>query len=144
MIDIWLIFNLCLPFIEVLLHTYIEMVSTEDTREINHHGAALTVEDDWKKEDQGKSMKAIPNNTVKVTHADNYMKKDKEETNARSWMGEEQHLSGLNKTIDQVKRNNNKKLKMAKQLTFYFIPIMALSFVVGYWTIGLIKNKYPH
>ena len=30
MIDVWLIFNLTLPFIEVLLHTYIEALNEDD------------------------------------------------------------------------------------------------------------------
>ena len=80
MIDIWLIFNLCLPFIEVLLHTYIEMMTNEDIREINHHGAAVTVEDDKKKEDRG------------VTYVDNFMKEDSEDINARSLVGKNGHI----------------------------------------------------
>ena len=38
MMDYWLVFNLILPFIEVLLHTYMERLSDEDI--ISHHGPA--------------------------------------------------------------------------------------------------------
>merc|ERR1712180_536935 len=38
MIDIWLIFNLLLPYIEVLVHTYMDSLRNEEDREINHHG----------------------------------------------------------------------------------------------------------
>ena len=38
MMDIWLIFNLLLPFMEVLLHTYIDYLRNDEDREINHHG----------------------------------------------------------------------------------------------------------
>ena len=37
MIDVWLIFNLIVPFVEVLLHTYKDSLREED-REVNHHG----------------------------------------------------------------------------------------------------------
>ena len=60
MIDIWLIFNLLLPFIEVLIHSYMDtlrynsqvgsslQVATfytrdDDDREINHHGCTIEV-----------------------------------------------------------------------------------------------------
>ena len=38
MIDIWLIFNLVVPFVEVLLHTYKDYLREEDNREVHHHG----------------------------------------------------------------------------------------------------------
>ena len=56
MIDIWLIFNLLLPFIEVLVHTYMDSLRFESSpsfvenlprndedREINHHGRPVEV-----------------------------------------------------------------------------------------------------
>ena len=49
MIDVWLIFNLMMPFALVLLHTYIDSLRTdtnedgEGGRTINHHGKAVTV-----------------------------------------------------------------------------------------------------
>ena len=36
MMDYWLVFTLILPFIEVLLHTYMEKLSDEDI--VSHHG----------------------------------------------------------------------------------------------------------
>ena len=38
MVDYWLVFNLFLPFFEVVLHTYIELLNDEEGRIINHHG----------------------------------------------------------------------------------------------------------
>ena len=35
MMDLWLIFNLTLPFIEVLLHTYIEALNEDDIMKLN-------------------------------------------------------------------------------------------------------------
>ena len=40
-----MLFNLFLPFAQVLLHTYIDLLreGEEEEREINHHGKALKV-----------------------------------------------------------------------------------------------------
>ena len=46
MVDLWLIFAQVVPWIEVLLHTLIDWMRTEDEgeeREINHHGRTITV-----------------------------------------------------------------------------------------------------
>ena len=43
MIDYWLIFTLMLPFVEVLLHTYMENLNDDEDRTINHHGVAMDV-----------------------------------------------------------------------------------------------------
>ena len=43
MIDFWLIFNLILPFIEVLLHTYIEYLNQDDITKLGKENAEETV-----------------------------------------------------------------------------------------------------
>ncbi|XP_023332214.1 glutamate-gated chloride channel alpha [Eurytemora carolleeae] len=45
LVDVWLIFAQSIPFFEVLLHTFIDNMRTEDSesREINHHGVKITV-----------------------------------------------------------------------------------------------------
>ena len=43
MIDIWLIFVQIVPFVEVLLHTYIDSLRGDEGREINHHGTSVKV-----------------------------------------------------------------------------------------------------
>ena len=50
MVDYWLVFNLMIPFIEVLIHTYEDTLRTDD-QEVNHHGRTVTVGGDDKKED---------------------------------------------------------------------------------------------
>ena len=45
MVDYWLIFTLMLPFVEVLLHTYMESLNDDEDRTINHHGVAMDVND---------------------------------------------------------------------------------------------------
>ena len=42
MIDIWLLFCILVPFIEVLLHTWMDLHRKED-RDINHHGRSVRV-----------------------------------------------------------------------------------------------------
>ena len=46
MVDVWLLFNLLLPFIIVLLHTYMDTLRNDDEREINHHGKSIQVGND--------------------------------------------------------------------------------------------------
>jgi hypothetical protein len=46
MIDIWLIFAQLIPFVEVLLHTYMDTLRVGEEggeREVNHHGKTITV-----------------------------------------------------------------------------------------------------
>ena len=47
MVDVWLIFAQVVPWVEVLLHTLVDWMRTDeekgDGREINHHGKTITV-----------------------------------------------------------------------------------------------------
>ena len=45
MVDVWLIFAQAVPWVEVLLHTWIDMMRTEgeEGREINNHGKTIIV-----------------------------------------------------------------------------------------------------
>ena len=46
MIDIWLLFTLTIPFVEVFLQTYIENIRSKivDNKEMNHHGKTIVVD----------------------------------------------------------------------------------------------------
>ena len=46
MMDVWLIFNLIVPFVEVLLHTYKDMLREEEDREVNQHGRVRKIGED--------------------------------------------------------------------------------------------------
>ena len=66
MVEIWLIFNLLLPFSDVLLHTYTDHVRSalDENREINHHGKTVKVgggDHDDDEEEQGEEEKDNPN-----------------------------------------------------------------------------------
>ena len=60
MVDVWLLFNLILPFLLVFLHTYMDYLREEEDREINHHGKTVTVGDD---------REAIPETAIKVCNS---------------------------------------------------------------------------
>jgi hypothetical protein len=57
MIDVWLIFTQMIPFMEVLLHTWMDSHRVSEDREINHHGKTLTVGDDEVANDEVKYLK---------------------------------------------------------------------------------------
>ena len=44
MVDIWLIFGIVIPFLEVAILTFKEYNNTEEEQEINHHGRKITVD----------------------------------------------------------------------------------------------------
>ena len=50
MVDYWLVFNLMIPFIEVLIHTYEDTLRT-DEQEVNHHGRTVSVGGEKDKKD---------------------------------------------------------------------------------------------
>ena len=43
LIDVWLIFSQLIPFVSVLLHTFMDNMRTDGDREINHHGEVRKV-----------------------------------------------------------------------------------------------------
>ena len=48
MIDVWLIFAQMVPFVEVLLHSWMDLHRVTEDREINHHGKSVKLDDDLK------------------------------------------------------------------------------------------------
>ena len=72
MIGIWLIFNLLMPFVLVLLHTFMDSLRTEKSEEgegrnINHHGKVVTV-------GGNKAGEKEPRKTIQVAPADNHQR----------------------------------------------------------------------
>ena len=43
MVDVWLMFNLFKPFLDIIIQTYIETLRVEEEKEINHHGKTIVV-----------------------------------------------------------------------------------------------------
>ena len=50
MVDIWLIFAQLVPFLEVLLHSWMDMLRVDEDREINHHGKTIKPGDEESQE----------------------------------------------------------------------------------------------
>ena len=67
MIDLWMLFNLFLPFMQVLLHTYIDFLreGEEEEREINHHGKTIKVGGEVD-DDKEEKMRAVTVHSGKV------------------------------------------------------------------------------
>merc|ERR1719495_1691940 len=60
MVDIWLIFAQMIPWIEVLLHTWLDLQRSEDEgRTINHHGKELEIGGDAN-EKVGSTIQVFP------------------------------------------------------------------------------------
>ncbi len=108
MIDVWLIFNLLVPFSEVLLHTWIDSLREEDYREINHHG---------------KSIKVNPKNsgTIDVSLVD---RDEKVEVMARK------------NYYDQMKSKNGKLLARVIMVARFGLPSVFGIFSVIYFIVG--------
>ena len=63
MVDAWLLFNLLYPFIVVLIHTYMDTLRSGDDREINHHGRAITINEENDEGDGTRKIQVITDNT---------------------------------------------------------------------------------
>ena len=71
MVDTWMIFNLVLPFIEVILHTYTDLLreeeEEEDPRQMNHHGKIIDVDSDKDgPKSKSKLIRVAPKDLVSV------------------------------------------------------------------------------
>ena len=43
MVDVWLIFAQMVPFVEVLLHSWMDFNRIDEDRDINHHGKTINI-----------------------------------------------------------------------------------------------------
>merc|ERR1719167_1077631 len=121
MIDIWLIFNLLLPFIEVLVHTYMDSLRNDEDREINHHGRPVEVGEDESR--PGSTNKVSDNNLVAVD----------EKVQLRALTDFYERAENASNMRDKMKR----RLERCQRFTLVYNPILALAFVAVYWIIGL-------
>ncbi len=58
MMDIWCIFNLFVPFCEVIIQTYMDQLREDIDRNVNHHGKTVKVQ--GAKTDQSKVVPSLP------------------------------------------------------------------------------------
>ena len=72
MVDIWLIVAQIIPFFEVLLHTFMDTLRTEEGegREVNHHGKAITVGGPGGAEEQQENKLALQHkeSDINISH----------------------------------------------------------------------------
>ena len=132
MIDVWLIFTLFLPFMEVLLHTYMDYLRLDEEREINHHGT---------------SIKAEPENTMTDETPVNSFEQNKVNPLDLISRNEETQVNALKEHYDRMKkekltRKNLRKLAFCRKITIYYNPIAVTVFVSFYWIIGLRQAEF--
>jgi len=137
MVDIWLIFNLFIPFLEVLLHTYKDNLQVEEDREVNHHGKTIKVEDFEKKEkDSAKPVDMEIDDFVKS----NPRLFDK----AFVSTNEEVQHKALKIFYETTAISQEKKLEILEFIAKVVNPLVIATFVVVYWVVGLIQYRYPN
>ena len=118
MMDIWMIFNLMIPFCEVLLHTYIDNLRQEgdEEREINHHGEKRKVETKSPEKELFKKVKSYNPNLVSR----------REQTQDKA----------LKNFYRLASVSNQFKLKVAMRIVHSVIPVIAATFTVICWILG--------
>ena len=113
MVDVWFIFNLMIPFFEVILHTYIDNLrqQEDEEREINHHGKKIKV-------GEKAPIQVKPYDSKLVSHdeltQDAALKKFYKESKATEY-----------------------KLARALRIAHVWIPVCVVVFTAVYWVIGL-------
>merc|ERR1719474_1152174 len=131
MIDYWLIFTLMLPFVEVLLHTYMENLNDDEDRTINHHGVAMDV---GEKSSNTSVIRVAPSPENHIARSDLISKKEDIQVNA------------LKELYDSYENNtsskNKKKQRFIKKVSMTYIPLVVIIFVISYWIIGLRNSQF--
>lgn len=125
MVEVWLIFNLFIPFLEVLLHTYMDNLRDDGDREINHHGTLLPAEE--KKDVSEKNELFKPS-------------KKKMDLISRNEKIQVEALRQRYKDV-MVKEKNKLKLQRLKFFSFYIIPAILTLFTLIYFFIGIMHAE---
>ena len=133
MMDIWLIFNLLLPFMEVLLHTYIDYLRNDDDREINHHGTTIKAESTSETNETGPNITQVlpaPSSSLDLVSRD-----EKVQVTALK-----NHYAMLQQ--EKEAKRNLKRLNICLKFAHVYNPIAAISFVSIYWFFGLKEAEF--
>ncbi len=133
MMDVWCIFNLFIPFIEVVIQTYMDNLREEKNRTINHHGRTINVAS-LGNDQQGKTTKvgATRNNgAVKVANGASYP----QELIARN---EKQELAARQDYYrDSVRIMHPRKMKAAQVMAKVVFPVAYICFIVCFFATGM-------
>ena len=134
MIDIWLIFNLFIPFCETLLQTMIENLKDQD--EVNHHGMSLKVNkknlnQQVDKEDNKNELKMFTNGKmVKIGPQIQHLHMTREPGLA------------LNRGTDHhAHKMRNRKLRFTQMIANRGLPTVFILFSLFYFTVGFLYYK---
>ena len=133
MMDIWLIFNLLLPFMEVLLHTYIDHLRNDEDREINHHGTTVKPNQD-NMENEPSITHVLPA-VIPNANPDLVSRNEKIQVSALK-----EHYQKMEK--DNQFRRNERNLKICLKFAHVYNPLAALTFVALYWFLGLKEAEF--
>ena len=130
MIDVWLIFSQLIPFVEVLLHTYMDSLREDEDREINHHGTPLEVSTD-----SGKAAKE----ENELFHKKGAILMPEPEMPTLSKMvakNEKEQMKARKQFYDKAKVNKS-HLNTCENIAKKGIPALIIIFSIIYWTYGL-------
>ena len=130
MMDIWLIFNLLLPFMEVLLHTYIDHLRDDEDREINHHGTPVKPNQE---DDEDTNITHVLPAQASSHNVDLISRNEKTQVSA---------LKAHYSLLEKQKKKNERRLKICLRFSHVYNPIAALTFVSVYWIFGLKEAGY--
>ena len=133
MMDIWLIFNLLLPFMEVLLHTYMDYVRNDDDREINNQGKTI-------KRNNGDNEKDYDITHLQPAGSNKFtldLISRNEETQVITLKN---HYAKLER--EKTTKKYEKRLKLCMWFAHVNNPIAAFTFVSVYWIHGFKEAKY--
>jgi len=113
MIDVWLIFNLLKPFIDIIVQTYIESLR----------------EADGKEEDEKKEKMAWVDEESPVKQ--NYLR-SKDEKNQQK---------AMTSFYAKAAKKNEKKIRICKMFARTIYPMFCIIFVVLFWATGMVVHN---
>jgi len=129
MIDIWLIFAQMIPFFEVLLHTFIDLMRVDEEQEVNHHGKTILVGADGKEKQMptfSRSSLVSPELTMVQPKRSNMVDRD-----------EKQLVEARKQFYKNASRSNEYWVNLGMFTARTVIPLVVLVFNLGFWSIGL-------
>ena len=136
MIDVWLIFSQLIPFVSVLLHTFMDNMRQEGERKVNNHG----------------KVRIIKSNTINVVEADDSTDVSNPQYLDMTQRNEESLVQARKAFYEQANVQENllhygefagtNCLMKWYKINFEFtakkgIPIVILAFSTVYWAYGL-------
>ena len=137
MIDVWLIFSQLIPFVSVLLHTFMDNMRTDGDREVNHHGEVRKI--------KSNVINVVELDGSRPTSVPNYMDMTQRDEDAKVDAIKAFYENATVKTnLLQYGEIAGKENQYNIQLlvTNYFpakkgIPCVVATFSIVYWSYGL-------